>query len=134
MRRLDSILELIPPEDRKPYRMSRVLALLCDDGDFLNGVETCHSILDCQAGDPVKLVEMVPVVLQSSSGSETFLGGPPASVGEVREGAPFVVEIWARQMIELASPPLLGLCCTFTDLSFPDSVLTCDSIAPSAYP
>ncbi len=34
-RRLDSILELIPPEDRKPYRMSRVLKLLCDDGDHL---------------------------------------------------------------------------------------------------
>ncbi|MGE4609753.1 MAG: carboxyl transferase domain-containing protein [Myxococcota bacterium] len=35
LRRLDSILDLIPPEDRKPYRMSRVLTLLCDDGDFL---------------------------------------------------------------------------------------------------
>jgi acetyl-CoA carboxylase carboxyltransferase component len=35
LRRLDAILDLIPPQDRKPYRMSRVLALLCDEGEVL---------------------------------------------------------------------------------------------------
>jgi len=34
-RRLDGILELIPPDDRKPYRMRRVLELLVDGGEFL---------------------------------------------------------------------------------------------------
>jgi acetyl-CoA carboxylase carboxyltransferase component len=35
LRSLDDILDLIPPDDRKPYRMRRVLARLVDDGDFL---------------------------------------------------------------------------------------------------
>ena len=31
-RRLDEILALIPPDSRKPYRMTRVLEMLCDEG------------------------------------------------------------------------------------------------------
>ena len=34
-RRLDAILELVPPDSRKPYRMSRVIELLVDAGDWL---------------------------------------------------------------------------------------------------
>jgi acetyl-CoA carboxylase carboxyltransferase component len=34
-RRLDALLDIIPPDDRKPYRMRRVLEQLCDDGEFL---------------------------------------------------------------------------------------------------
>ncbi len=33
-RRLDDILALIPPDSRKPYKMKRVLDLLCDEGSF----------------------------------------------------------------------------------------------------
>ena len=34
-RRLEEILELIPPEDRKPYKMRKLLPMLVDEGSLL---------------------------------------------------------------------------------------------------
>jgi cysteine-rich repeat protein len=39
--------------------------LLCDDGAFCNGIETCHAILDCQTTGPIDCNDSIPCTLDS---------------------------------------------------------------------
>ena len=38
---------------------------LCDDGDTINGLESCNPNFGCQAGDPLSLIRVIPVIRQA---------------------------------------------------------------------
>lgn len=105
---------------------------LCDDGNDLNGVETCHAILDCQPGNPLALMRVRPVVRQFPSGLTAAVGAPPAGDAVIETASNFVVEMWAQMTVPMPELPLAGVCCMFSDLQFDFTAMTCDSVTPAA--
>ncbi len=103
---------------------------LCDDGVVINGTEICDPDQGCIPGPAPTVVSVVTVVRQVPSGVDTAIGQPPVSDAEIREGSTFVVELWAQQAMNPATPPMSGLCCAFVDLQFDPTSVSCLSVAP----
>ncbi len=112
---------------------SRIFSdLLCDDGDDLNGIETCHPQLGCQPGMPQPIARIIPIVRQAASGLDLSINAPPVGTDQIQQGSTFVVELWAQQVIDPTNVQMSGLCCMFADLTFNGNVVTCNSVNPSA--
>jgi hypothetical protein len=74
----------------------------------------------CDPGDAGTFVTVRAVVLTTPSNLDTSNGTPPAGVASVTSGAPFVVELWARQESTFLGPNN-GLSCVYTDVTFADA-------------
>ncbi len=105
---------------------------LCDDGDDLNGLETCNPNFGCVPGDPLDLIRVLPVIRQAPSMIETIPAGPPVSDPEVLTNQPFYIELWAQQLVDSNDPPMSGLCCVFVDMIFDAFNISCDDVDSSS--